>query len=405
MTPDPVLIVGGGPVGLLAGQLLAKSGINTVLIEKAKPTQTLTDDYSNETAACISPKSYALSPTASSLLQEIGVWPQLLNRKPCPYRGMEVWDRNGTARITFSGEDAGFPQLGHIVQHDILMHHLWQQARQTDHLSIITGQTPVALRSGEENSWLKLSSGETVTGSLIIGADGANSQLRTLAELGTCTWPYQQTALAMVAELSFSHLYKARQAFTHRGTLGVLPIGCENPHLVLLIWSLDDDADELKQADDAQLRRNIAQTLEIPADQIVALRAKQHFPLAHCHARTWVKPGLALIGDAAHSFHPLAGQGMNLGFEDAATLADLLQKHHARSNHLTLGNIRLLRTYQRKRLTRTAGAALLIESLLRGFRQKGVTATLLRNQLLGLADRSSLFKSTVMRAASGIRHY
>lgn len=400
-----ILVVGGGPVGVLAARLLSDAGLKIAIADPLPPeTGTFSGD-ANEEMACHSPRVYALSEATESLLASAGLGTDLLDYAPCPYDAIEVWDEQGSERIHFACEDAGLVHFGHIVHHDILMNLLWSDLDQNPDLNILAGEKLESLRPEREGIWVGFSSGLTLKARLVIGADGANSKVRELAQLPTRQWDYKQKATVVTAELASPHRNVARQVFTQNGALGILPVGSANPGRVVIVWSTNNaHAQTLADAPEAQFSSMLAQALEIPPNQITKLWQRQQFPLTHCHAKTWVMPGLALAGDAAHSIHPLAGQGLNLGFEDVALLVSLIRKTLRRSGatQARFGELNLLRRYQRTRKHRVYGFIALTEGFNSCFQRQEAGLVTLRNFMLRIANRSDLFKSVSMAIASGV---
>ena len=402
-----VIIVGGGPIGLLCAKWLTQAEFDVCLIEKGAPLQqqtagtTTTLTTLNEEAVLANPRAYALSPASIALLQQINIWDELLTEQaPCPYRGMYLWDRESTASIQLHAEDAGLPELGFIVQHDVLMHRLWASLKDVPNFRLITEARPEALHTTTGAATLTLDSGEALTAELVIGADGQTSDVRDLAGLTAKEKDYQQKALTLPVRLDDWQAGMAAQVFTSDSILGVLPISCIDPDLKLLIWSVKASlADQLLKGDDAALISAIAGTLELPKDRVLLAGTKLAFPLSRRLATTWVKNAVALVGDAAHHIHPLAGQGLNLGFADVANLTRRIKQ--AQKSGIAAGNLRHLRQYQRTRLPQVLAMAGFIDAVRIGCAQQTPFAITARNLLASLLHQSDDLKSLIMRIASG----
>lgn len=396
-----VIIVGAGPVGVLCARLLIRVGCKISLIESNPVTSLNSATKLNEDAVMASPRAYTLSPASIKLLDKIGIWAELNQaHAPCPYRGMYVWDSNGTAFIQFDAEDAGFIGLGFVVQHDILMHGLLSGIDKLPAINFILGAKPEALRTDESGAWLRLTSGKCLTADLVIGADGAASAVRDLAALTIRQKDYRQTALVTAARISDWQTGRASQVFMHKSVLGILPISASNPDLKLLIWSADTAlAEQMIAFTDTDLAKAVASSIELSEDRVELIGTRLSFPLSRHLAGTWVKPALALVGDAAHNFHPLAGQGLNLGFADAAILVDKIEQATARGDNA--GSVGLLRQYQNIRLPQALAMMSLVDALRFACQQQGPLVTTLRNQLLTVVQRSDLMKNAIMRFASG----
>lgn len=397
-----VIIVGAGLVGTLCTRLLIQAGCKVSLVESNTHSSVATATTLNEEAVFANPRAYTISPASVKLLEKVGVWNEIKrSHAPCPYRRVYVWDRNGTASIQFDAEDSGLLQLGFIVQHDILKRRLLDGLDQLPSIALFNNVKPEALRTSESGVWLRLTSGECITADLVIGADGVASSIRELAALTVKQKNYRQSAIVTAARVSNWQAGCAAQVFMHKSVLGILPISASNPDLKLFIWSADTElADQLLAFTDTEFASAAAGALELARARVKLLGPRLSFPLSRKLATTWVKPALALIGDAAHTIHPLAGQGLNLGFADAATLTDKIEQSIARGDNA--GCIHWLRQYQNIRRPQALVMANLIDTLRFACQRQDPRTVTLRNQLLALVNQSDSMKSAIMQIASGL---
>lgn len=381
---------------MLIARLLANKGLQVTVVE---PKALITSNQSGEELACTDPRVYALSPTSTQLLQSAGLWSDGLAADICPYHSMQVWDGNGVERIQLHAEDAGFTQLGHIVQHNILMKAL--QANLDQQAIAVLPSKLASLAPKEGHIEVELASGKTIKASLVIGADGVQSPTRTLSKLSIHKLFADQTATVAAVDLASAHECIARQVFTSEGCIGILPVGLTESGRVVIIWSAPNSlAAKISNTNDDQFTSLLARALEIQPTQINKLWPRQQFPLPRYFARQWSTSSVVLVGDAAHSIHPLTGLGLNLGFEDVALLAELICQAGPHTNG-TLISSRRLNRYQWQRMPRIYSMMAFAESINYCFLQQSLGFTVLRNRLLRLADRSESFKSLAVQIASG----
>lgn len=386
-----VAIVGGGMVGLAVACGLQGSGLRVAVLEQAAP-QPLSAD------APPALRVSAVNAASEKLLSKLGVWQDIIAQRASCYHGMEVWDKDSFGRISFDDQSMGFSHLGHIIENAVIHHALWQSAALRGRHSAGSGAAAAGC-VGENEAFLSLQDGTMLTARLVVGADGANSWLRNKADIPLTYWDYHHHALVATIRTEEPHEAVARQAFHGEGILAFLPLS--DPHLCSIVWSLSpEEAERMRQADDAAFN----QALNIAFDNRLGLCAveseRQVFPLTGRYARQFAAHRLALVGDAAHTIHPLAGQGVNLGFMDAAELIDELKRLHAQGKDI--GQHLYLRRYER---SRKHSAALMLAGM-QGFRDMfsghNPAKKLLRDIGLKLADTLPGVKPQLIRQAMGL---
>jgi 2-octaprenylphenol hydroxylase len=337
-----VLIVGGGPVGACAAALLARGqggpGLSVALLEPKRPAPL-------PAGAALEPRVVAVSRASERTLSCAGAWPGILGPRRCAYERMRIWHESvspaSAAALVFDAADVGEPNLGYIVENRLLQTALLEAfARAGGHIepAQLSG-----LRIGEGAVEVETTRG-TFSARLIIGADGAQSAVREAAGLAAQVGIYGQTAIVATVATARSHEMTAWQRFMKAGTLAFLPLADGTSSIV---WSADDEvAPGLMAASDAgfALELDRASDLALGATRLVSPR--QAFPLRRLRAPRYVARRVALIGDAAHVVHPLAGQGVNLGLLDAAALADLVLA--ASADGEDPGALGVLRRYERR---------------------------------------------------------
>lgn len=335
MTEFDVAVVGGGMVGAALAAALGTAGRSVAVIEARLPRAWRPeDDYDLRVSA--------INRASQHLLERVGAWPGIVARRASAYRRMVVWDAQGGGEIAFDAVELGEPDLGHIVENRVVQEALLERLEQLDAVRLFA---PLGLESLEVEAHaahLRLSDGSSVQARLVVGADGARSRVRELAGMRRSERPYGQTAIVATVATARAHEATAWQRFLPSGPLAFLPLGDGRSSIV---WSaLTAEAERLLALDDAAFRRELAQASDLRLGDIGACSARAGFPLVGSQAYPYVQPRVALIGDAAHTIHPLAGQGVNLGLMDAATLAETLT-----SSVRDPGSLRVLRRYERAR--------------------------------------------------------
>lgn len=387
-----VAIVGGGMVGLAVACGLQGSGLRVAVLEQCEPQPLAAD-------AAPALRVSAINAASEKLLTRLGVWSDIVARRASCYHGMEVWDKDSFGRIEFDDQSMGYSHLGHIVENAVIHYALWQKAQQSSDITLMAPAELQQVAWGENEAFLTLKDGAMLTARLVIGADGANSWLRNKADIPLTFWDYRHHALVATIHTEDAHGAVARQAFHGEGILAFLPLS--NPHLCSIVWSLaPQEAERMQQASDEQFN----QALNIAFDNRLGLcrveSERQVFPLTGRYARQFAAHRLALVGDAAHTIHPLAGQGVNLGFMDAAELVDELKRLHRQGKDI--GQYLYLRRYER---SRKHSAALMLVGM-QGFRELFAgthpAKKLLRDMGLKLADTLPGVKPQLLRQAMGL---
>ena len=332
-----VIIVGGGMVGAACALAAAQQGLQTALLERQAPQNKRPDEkYSARVSAITRTSQYLLS-------EQLGTWPLL--KRCTPYQDLRVWEHTGTHEIHFQSSDIGEPDLGHIVENHLLIAALWHQMAEQNNLDIHLGNNIIGLAHHDTGSTLQLAEQPSLTAALIIGADGAKSHLRTLAQIGLDSHEYPQSALVTLVKTDIRQRPTAWQRFLSEGPLALLPVGRDH---FAVVWSNTHTSTKQLQNQPAEtFQRAIQQASQGCAGKLQLAGERQSFPLRRQTAQTYIKPGIALVGDAAHVIHPLAGQGVNLGLLDVSVLIDTLVQ--ARARREPLGRMGVLRRYERAR--------------------------------------------------------
>ncbi|EMH4163811.1 FAD-dependent 2-octaprenylphenol hydroxylase [Pluralibacter gergoviae] len=387
-----IAIVGGGMVGLAVACGLQGSGLRVAVIEQAEPQPV-------DPASAPQLRVSAINAASEKLLAKLGVWDDIVALRASRYHGMEVWDRDSFGRIAFDDRSLGFSHLGHIIENGVIHRALWQKAQQLKDVTLLAPAELQQVAWGENEVFLTLKDGNMLTAKLVVGADGANSWLRNKADIPMTSWDYRHHALVATIRTEEPHGGVARQAFHGEGILAFLPLS--DPHLCSIVWSLSpQQAEQMQQAEAADFN----QALNVAFDNRLGLceleSERRVFPLTGRYARQFAAHRLALVGDAAHTIHPLAGQGVNLGFMDAAELIHEVRRLHGQGKDF--GQHLYLRRYER---SRKHSAALMLAGM-QGFRElfagSNPAKKLLRDIGLKLADTLPGVKPQLIRQAMGL---
>ncbi|WP_148252416.1 UbiH/UbiF/VisC/COQ6 family ubiquinone biosynthesis hydroxylase [Aidingimonas lacisalsi] len=394
-----VIIVGGGMVGTTIALLLGEAGVSVSLIDAREHPLALNAVGVGMPGQRVS----ALTPVSQRLLEHLGAWSVMASRRVTPYRYMRVWDGEGSGSIHFSAEDAGVSCLGHIVENDVTLAALEMRAAALPSIQSWFGCRVTALARQSDQTCLTLDDGRTLSAPLVVAADGGNSPVREMAHVSTRKHETGHHALVMTVRTEQPHGNMARQVFLAGGPLAFLPLTVnDSPHYCSIVWSTTPgEAERLLALSSDDLGDALTAAIELQLGQVEVMDRPVGFPLIQRHADTYVQPGLALIGDAAHSLHPLAGQGVNLGLMDAAVLAEELLE--ARRRGAALSDLRILSRYERRRRTDNAAMLTLMDGFRVLFGTRQPALRLARNLGLSGVDRLTPIKRLLMHQAIGER--
>ena len=389
-----IAIVGAGLAGSAMAMSLADSEYSVTVLD-ARPLPE-SENQPKKHEARVS----ALTPGTIRLLKSLGAWDAIPTSRISPYSRMHVREADGTGEINFSAEDLRVDSLGCIVENRLILAGLHNQLK---HCSNVTIDAPVTVSSCEttaNGNLLRLADGRSLCASLIIAADGARSPVRSLMQIPVRSWDYNHTAIVTTVYTEKPHGATARQIFSDEGVLAFLPLSAVGPesngqHACSIVWSLlPEHAEAMMALDDEEFMSSLGHASEHWLGKIVGCEPRFSFPLRQCHAQRYFQDGVVLIGDAAHSIHPLAGQGANLGFQDVACLSRILK-----GGDRKLSDPVLLRRYQRERRP----ANLIMAGVMEGFKQLYADQPLpirwLRNKGMHAVNQWPLIKNELVRQA------
>ena len=337
-----VIVLGGGLVGLMFVHLLVKhSALSVAVIERQKPGfEWAAESYDLRTSA--------ISPASKALFSHLDLWDILSSQRRGCYSQMEVWNAEQFGRILFNADEIGLTQLGWIFENRILLKILFESLQSQKQVDFYFGyaETQNTYDNDVVVSFVDKNKTFEMKGHVLVGADGGQSWLRGQMHTPLNIWSYQQKAIVTNIETEKSHDWIARQRFRKEGPLAFLPL--DKSHYVAVVWSCDTTlASRLLSMETDEFAKNLHHEMDGLYGNVRVLGERAAFPLQRIHSERYVSPRRVLIGDAAHVIHPLAGQGVNLGFLDAAALAEVIVE--AKNQNLDIGHLLILRRYERRR--------------------------------------------------------
>ncbi|MEH6344524.1 MAG: UbiH/UbiF/VisC/COQ6 family ubiquinone biosynthesis hydroxylase [Bermanella sp.] len=398
MTFDMV-IIGGGMVGTAVACALKDSGLKVALVEPNMPQAPSNLPVS---VSDVDMRVSALNRASESFLNNIGAWPKMPDARLSPYDKMRIWDGVGTGHIQFDAIELGETHLGHIVENRVTAQALMMQLQQSQNVQLLAGETVKEIEEieDEKNRFLvHLDSGQMLMTPLIVAADGARSFVRNWAEFEMREWDYNHNGLVCSVQTEEAHQQCAWQRFTESGVLAFLPLPQEN--LCSIVWSCPEQQAQLLLAlDEDEFNVELSKAFENKLGKVVASGQRVAIPLRQRHAKSYVKEGIVLVGDAAHTIHPLAGQGVNLGLMDAYVLADEIKQGLSRG--LQAHDSQLLARYERRRMPENLSMMTAMESFKRLFAVQSPVLRWARNWGMSKLNKIGFLKQHLAAEAMGI---
>lgn len=386
-----VAIVGGGMVGTTLACALGGTPLRVALIEAMVPRLKWPQ-------AGFDLRVSAITRATQCIFESLDVWPKIMAQRVSPFRSMHVWDATGTGVIHFDSADLGEGLLGHIIENRIILAALHERLSEHENVELLCPTKLKHLQMHADQITLELESGDPINTSLLVGADGSHSWVRDQADISVRGWDYDQSALVTHVKTALAHQETAWQRFMPDGPLAFLPL---TQGYSSIVWSTTPTyAEELKSMDELDFRAELRFAFEDTLGEIHSLGERATFPLHFAHAETYVRPRIALLGDAAHTIHPLAGQGVNLGMADVATLAEVLQD--ALVAHQDIGSMAVLRRYERWRKAENQTMLAAADGFKRLFGSELSTLRWARNMGMELLYKLPPIKNLIMRYAMGL---
>lgn len=394
-------INGGGMVGAALALGLAQQQFKVAVIEPYLPAP-----FNAETGPDL--RVSAISEASVTLLKALGAWEHIAAMRVKSYTGLSVWD-DPAHRTDFTAQSIDMPQLGFFVENRLLQLGCHHALKQFDNVELITGQTVQDIQL-TNTAKVSLSNGRTIEASWLVGADGANSQVRKAAGIGTTGWQYAQQAMGITIKMENAVEPVTWQQFTSSGPKAFLPMF---DNYASLVWY--DSPDELKRIKSLKASQLESEILKTFPDELTrngnrfSVIDKAIFPLTRSHANHYVKGCCALVGDAAHTINPLAGQGVNLGFKDVETFLSVCTefKPFGSDNALSLTDKvfsqRLISNYEKPRKRDNLVMMTAMDGFYTLFSNDVAPIKWIRNQLLSVAQRIEPAKQEVLKYAIGLR--
>lgn len=379
------MIVGGGLAGLSLACALRDTRLKIALVEGRAPVRAANWDQ----------RVYAISPANANFLQKVGAWKHLDAERIAPINAMKIRGDSG-AQLDFSAYESGVAQLGWILESSLMACELWESVKRQGNLTLFCPDSPAALELGEDANRLTLGDGRVLSARLLVGADGRDSWVRDRAGLSAINTPYDEMGLVANFTCERPHRGITRQWFRDDGVLAWLPLPGNR---ISVVWSTPDaQAQALLALPADELCSRITAAGSNELGKLELLTPAAAFPLRLMRVPRTIAPRLALVGDAAHGIHPLSGHGINLGYQDARVLADLLA---ATPDWQDIGDERLLRRYQRARREETVLLQGVTHALRELFRQNLPGLKPLRNLGMNLTNALPVVKNLLVRYALG----
>ena len=388
----PVVVIGGGMVGLSFALSLADAGVSVLVVDAKAPSLA-------EAKTSMMGRVSAINASSVKFLNQLGAWPHLSEASFAPFTQMKVWDTQGDGEIHFHATDVARAQLGYIVENAAITRQLWRQLVAHPHIEVKAPAQAISWEADVQGVYMQLSDGSSIKARLVVGADGAASWVRQQAKIPCDKRSYGQVAITGVVMSEKPHAQCAWQQFLTEGPLGVLPL--RDPHLSSFVWSNSKDrAQALMEMPVEQFNVALMNAAQCYLGDMKLVSVRTDFPLVMQHATAYITPQVALLGDAAHAIHPLAGQGANLGLSDAACLS------HAMSEAIKQDkdplSWRVLRAYARARRfdnTRMQGLIRMLSDL---FSVDDVMTVGIRSAGMKQINQRNVLKRLLIEQADGI---
>ncbi|MFC5076504.1 2-octaprenylphenol hydroxylase [Vibrio thalassae] len=385
-------IIGGGMVGLALARALRDTDLRIAVVEGNTPDKDMSGDPDIRVSA--------LSRASETILKNLGAWDAIQKHRCAPYYAMEVWEQDSFARIEFSASQMSQPDLGHIVENRVIQLALLEQVEGQNNVTLFMPHRCQSMAVGESEVWMTLDNGQSFTSKLVVGADGANSWVRKQQDIPLTHWDYGHSALVANISVADFHDCVARQVFTSQGPLAFLPLDDRN--LCSIVWSTEPQrAEKLAKMSESEFNKVLTAEFDGRLGLCQVKSERRVFPLKMRYARDFVTERVALVGDAAHTIHPLAGQGVNLGLLDAASLSQEVFKLWRAGKDI--GRKRNLREYERWRKAEAAKMIAAMQGFKDLFEGDNPAKKLIRGIGMSLVGQLPGAKQEIMSRALGMR--
>ena len=386
-----VTIVGGGVAGALLALYLGKARVNTCLIDKGKPSLKLANPFIGRTTS--------LNLSSINSLREAGIW-ETIEKNSQQFEEIYVWDAEGSSSVQFNAAEISRKDLGVIVHNNIILEAIFNDLEKIPEVRLIEDDSLMDIKHDPHKVEISTHAGLNIMSELLIGADGSLSKVRDLSQIPIRTWSYQQQALvaSVVTEKSLNKT--AFQIFTDTGPIALLPLA-QGSNEASLIWSTDEEyGQKILKLERNLLMQELRLKTEDRFGEIICKEDIDSFPLHQLHAKKFYKGRSILVGDSAHTIHPLAGQGLNLGIADVKELSELLTS--ANRYGRALYDKEILRSYSKRREPESYKMIALMEAFKRGFGSENIWIKLGRSFAFDFANNTKALKQRLIKEAAGV---
>ena len=385
-----LIVVGGGMVGLATAVSCSRQGLRVAIVEPNEPAL--------DWPAGIDLRVSAITRASQAMFESAGVWPQIVSDGVSAFEKMKVWDSTGNGLVHFDSAELGEPYLGHIIENRIITKALYLAAKESKLISVYCPAKMQRFTLHDDSVDVVLDNETVLTAALLVGADGTRSKVRESAGIAVYGWEYAQKGVVATVKTERPHEATAWQRFLPTGPLAFLPLydgRCS------IVWSLDSRrADEIMALDDVDFVLALENAFEKRLGHVVSVSSRAAFPLRLQQARHYIEKRIALVGDAAHTIHPLAGQGVNLGFNDVTALTRHLSEAHQAGRDI--GSQLVLRRYEREQRASNLGMMAATDGFYRLFGNEILPLRLARNAGMNLVNQVGVVKNLLARRAMGL---
>lgn len=401
-----ILIVGAGMVGLTLALAIRKTTRLTVAIADKTPLSSITDAPSVRVSA--------INMASQQIFEQLGAWSNIVEQRLQPYQHMHVWDKAGYGKLSFSTDDISdaseVEQLGWIIENPVIRSALWNKAQQDSGITFFTEENITNIGVGDTEVFASFATQMPITAKLVVGADGANSWVRKQMDMPITFRDYDHHAIVATVQCEQGHQNTAWQVFLPTGPLAFLPLYDKN--LCSIVWSTSpEDAERLKALSPEEFSKELTAASDGRLGNVTLISETASYPLTMRMSQSFNQERVVLVGDAAHTIHPLAGQGVNLGLLDAASLAQVItedidkQKEAGQSDSVSWASSTVLNQYSRWRKSEAAEMVAAMESIKQVFTPQNPVTQLVRGLGMNLFDNVKPVKQLMAKQALGMKDH
>lgn len=388
-----VTIVGAGLVGCTLACLLSNQGLKVGIVDRNNPLK-----VSKESE--LQGRTVALNLSSVGIFQDLDLWNDIYH-STTNFNRIYVWDSTGSSPLEFLSEHVNEENLGYVASNNLILSFLSRYIHRSKSIELYLDSEISSLEIDDNKTTILLSDGKQVSSPLVVGADGAKSFIRNKINIDTRTWSYYQKAFVASLKTNKPHLNTAWQVFTSTGPIALLPYDKAGKANVSLVWSADNKyAAEINKFTKKDFSRELEEKTESILGNVEIVGDIYSFPLYQLHSKTYFSNRAVLVGDAAHSFHPLAGQGLNSGLSDVSCLFKLIAEYRRKAKDI--GSKEILRDYEKRRKVPNLAMVALMELFKQGFEGNNPWLKLTRNMAFKVASKNRILKRNLIKQAAGI---